>query len=141
VLEVRDVAKAFDGFQAVAGVSLEVPRGQIAAIIGPNGAGKTTLFNLITGHLRPDAGAGQEQAPPQSADLVNREKICTAMMLAPRPTPQIASDGVPFPAAMPATWVPCQQPSSEQSAAAPGPTCSSVPFGQSEVLRRRTVVE
>jgi branched-chain amino acid transport system ATP-binding protein len=57
VLEVREVAKAFDGFQAVAGVSLEVPRGQIAAIIGPNGAGKTTLFNLITGHLRPDAGA------------------------------------------------------------------------------------
>ncbi len=57
MLEVRGVAKAFDGFQAVAGVSLEVPRGQIASIIGPNGAGKTTLFNLITGHLRPDAGA------------------------------------------------------------------------------------
>jgi branched-chain amino acid transport system ATP-binding protein len=57
VLEVHRVAKAFDGFQAVAGVSLAVERGQIAAIIGPNGAGKTTLFNLITGHLRPDAGA------------------------------------------------------------------------------------
>ena len=49
--------RAFDGFQAVAGVSLSVSRGQIAAIIGPNGAGKTTFFNLITGHLRPDAGA------------------------------------------------------------------------------------
>jgi branched-chain amino acid transport system ATP-binding protein len=57
VLEVRDVRKAFDGFQAVAGVSLRVSPGQIAAIIGPNGAGKTTFFNLITGHLRPDAGA------------------------------------------------------------------------------------
>jgi branched-chain amino acid transport system ATP-binding protein len=57
VLEVRDVRKAFDGFQAVAGVSLRVNPGQIAAIIGPNGAGKTTFFNLITGHLRPDAGA------------------------------------------------------------------------------------
>ena len=49
--------KAFDGFQAVSGVSLRVARGQIAAIIGPNGAGKTTFFNLITGHLKPDAGA------------------------------------------------------------------------------------
>jgi len=57
VLEVRGVQKAFDGFQAVAGVSLAVARGEIAAIIGPNGAGKTTLFNLVTGHLRPDAGA------------------------------------------------------------------------------------
>ena len=57
MLEVRDVRKAFDGFEAVGGVSLRVTQGRIAAIIGPNGAGKTTLFNLITGHLRPDAGA------------------------------------------------------------------------------------
>jgi branched-chain amino acid transport system ATP-binding protein len=57
MLEVRDVRKSFDGFLAVAGVSLRVERGQIVAIIGPNGAGKTTFFNLITGHLRPDAGA------------------------------------------------------------------------------------
>ena len=56
MLEVRDVAKSFDGFQAVGGVSFTVAQGSISAIIGPNGAGKTTLFNLITGHLRPDAG-------------------------------------------------------------------------------------
>jgi branched-chain amino acid transport system ATP-binding protein len=56
MLEVRGVTKSFDGFQAVGNVSLTVPSGSISAIIGPNGAGKTTLFNLITGHLRPDAG-------------------------------------------------------------------------------------
>jgi len=56
VLEVKDLRKSFDGFQAVGGVSFSVPRGSISAIIGPNGAGKTTLFNLITGHLRPDGG-------------------------------------------------------------------------------------
>jgi len=56
VLDVRGVAKSFDGFQAVGGVSFTVAPGAISAIIGPNGAGKTTLFNLITGHLRPDAG-------------------------------------------------------------------------------------
>jgi branched-chain amino acid transport system ATP-binding protein len=56
MLEVRDLRKAFDGFQAVAGVDLTVRRGEIAAIIGPNGAGKTTFFNLITGHVKPDAG-------------------------------------------------------------------------------------
>jgi branched-chain amino acid transport system ATP-binding protein len=57
LLDVRDLRKSFDGFQALSGVSFTVPRGSISAIIGPNGAGKTTLFNLITGHLRPDAGS------------------------------------------------------------------------------------
>jgi branched-chain amino acid transport system ATP-binding protein len=57
MLEVRGVRKSFDGFVAVNDASVSVARGQIAAIIGPNGAGKTTLFNLITGHLRPEAGA------------------------------------------------------------------------------------
>ena len=57
MLEVRGVRKAFDGFLAVNDASVTVAKGQIAAIIGPNGAGKTTLFNLITGHLEPDAGA------------------------------------------------------------------------------------
>ncbi len=56
MLEVRDLRKSFGGFEAVGGVSLSVAAGQVTAIIGPNGAGKTTLFNLITGHVRPDAG-------------------------------------------------------------------------------------
>jgi branched-chain amino acid transport system ATP-binding protein len=56
VLEVRELRKSFDGFQAVNGVTFTVPARSISAIIGPNGAGKTTLFNLITGHLSPDGG-------------------------------------------------------------------------------------
>jgi branched-chain amino acid transport system ATP-binding protein len=37
-------------------VALSLPEGELRALIGPNGAGKTTLFNLLTGHLVPDAG-------------------------------------------------------------------------------------
>lgn len=57
MLEVRGLRKSFDGFQAISDVSLAVARRQTTAVIGPNGAGKSTLFNLITGHLRPDAGS------------------------------------------------------------------------------------
>mgnify|MGYP000091364964 CR=1 FL=1 len=56
LLRVEDLHRAFDGFPAVRGASLQVEAGQIVAVIGPNGAGKTTLFNLITGVLLPDRG-------------------------------------------------------------------------------------
>jgi branched-chain amino acid transport system ATP-binding protein len=42
--------------QALAGVSLEVPRGEIVAIVGANGAGKSSLIRTIAGIERPRAG-------------------------------------------------------------------------------------
>jgi len=56
ILEVKGLRKSFGGVQAVAGVDLQVSRGQIHSIIGPNGAGKSTLFNLISGYYRSDEG-------------------------------------------------------------------------------------
>jgi neutral amino acid transport system ATP-binding protein len=56
-LSIRAVRKRFGGVTALDGVSLEVPAGAVFGLIGPNGSGKTTLFNVVTGFLRPDAGA------------------------------------------------------------------------------------
>jgi len=57
ILRTAGLRKHFGGVQAVGGVDLSVPAGDVRAIIGPNGAGKTTLFNLITGDLAHDGGA------------------------------------------------------------------------------------
>jgi branched-chain amino acid transport system permease protein len=56
LLEVRDLAKAFGGIQAVRDINLTVMPGSIVAVIGPNGSGKTTFFNMVTGISKPDAG-------------------------------------------------------------------------------------
>jgi len=57
ILSVRSLRKAFGTNLALAGIDLDVCRGEKLGIIGPNGSGKTTLINCITGVLRPDSGA------------------------------------------------------------------------------------
>ncbi len=57
MLEVRGVGKRYGGLQAISDVSLSVEPAEVLGIIGPNGAGKTTMFNLISGFVRPSAGA------------------------------------------------------------------------------------
>jgi branched-chain amino acid transport system ATP-binding protein len=55
-LEVRTLAKSFGGLKAVDRVSFSVRQGELLGLIGPNGSGKTTVLNMLSGHLRPDAG-------------------------------------------------------------------------------------
>ncbi|HWM70981.1 MAG TPA: ATP-binding cassette domain-containing protein [Steroidobacteraceae bacterium] len=61
VLSARDIHKRFTpkrlpAVQALAGVSLEAPRGMLTALVGPDGAGKTTLIRLAAGLLHADSG-------------------------------------------------------------------------------------
>jgi len=56
LLTVDGLGKTFGGITALAGYSLELPRGQLAGLIGPNGAGKTTAFNLLSGVIKPTTG-------------------------------------------------------------------------------------
>jgi ABC-2 type transport system ATP-binding protein len=52
----KDLTKSFGKAQAVRGVSLSVPRGQIYGVLGPNGAGKTTTLRMLLGIIDPDTG-------------------------------------------------------------------------------------
>jgi len=56
MLRVDGVSRRFGGVYANREIELTVARGELRGVIGPNGAGKSTLFNLISGHVRPDAG-------------------------------------------------------------------------------------
>jgi ABC-2 type transport system ATP-binding protein len=56
MIETHELSKYFDTFQAVAGVSLTVPAGEVLALLGPNGAGKTTTVRMLTSILRPSSG-------------------------------------------------------------------------------------
>jgi len=57
MLELLGVRRTFGGLVAVDDVSFRVAPGEIVGLIGPNGSGKTTVLNLVSGALRPDAGA------------------------------------------------------------------------------------
>ena len=56
LLALDNLHLSFGGVAALAGVSLEVERGEFFAIIGPNGAGKTSIFNCISGIYAPTRG-------------------------------------------------------------------------------------
>jgi ABC-2 type transport system ATP-binding protein len=55
-LSVRSLMKQFDGFYAVNGLDLDIPRGEFHALLGPNGAGKTTTLRMIAGLAKADHG-------------------------------------------------------------------------------------
>jgi branched-chain amino acid transport system ATP-binding protein len=57
LLEIKALTRHFGGLTAVGNLDMHVNEGEIVGLIGPNGAGKTTVFNLITGVIRPSAGA------------------------------------------------------------------------------------
>jgi branched-chain amino acid transport system ATP-binding protein len=57
MLVMKSVDAGYGTFQALFGVSLDVEAGEAVGVIGPNGAGKTTLMRVISGLIRPRAGA------------------------------------------------------------------------------------
>jgi ABC-2 type transport system ATP-binding protein len=57
-IEARGLTRNFGAFRAVDDLSFEVRHGEIFGLVGANGAGKTTVIKMLTGILRPTAGAG-----------------------------------------------------------------------------------
>jgi len=57
MLKVKDLVVSYGGIEALKGISLDVPDGQIVTLIGANGAGKSTLLRSIIGLVKPAGGS------------------------------------------------------------------------------------
>ncbi len=56
MLEAKNVVKTFDGFRALDGLTMTVPKGAVYGLVGPNGAGKSTVIRHLAGIYRQDSG-------------------------------------------------------------------------------------
>lgn len=57
LLEVQGLSKRFGGVAALSDVLAHAVEGETLGMIGPNGSGKTTFVNIVSGHVKGDAGS------------------------------------------------------------------------------------
>jgi len=74
MIEVKELYKSFDGFQALKGLNIKVPKGAVYGLVGPNGAGKSTVIRHIAGIYRQDSGEVLIEGQPvfENNDIKNR---------------------------------------------------------------------
>ncbi|MBI2738401.1 MAG: ABC transporter ATP-binding protein [Rhodospirillales bacterium] len=71
-VRLRGVVKRFGRFEAVAGVDLDVARGQFVTLLGPSGCGKTTTLRIIGGFEQADDGEVVVAGEPVGRDETTR---------------------------------------------------------------------
>jgi len=75
MIEVKDLYKSFDGFMALKGLNINVPKGAVYGLVGPNGAGKSTVIRHLAGIYRQDSGEVLIEGEPVFENIVLKERI------------------------------------------------------------------
>lgn len=75
MIEVRNVVKEFDGFRALDGLTMTVPKGAVYGLVGPNGAGKSTIIRHLTGIYRQDSGSITVDGEPIFENTAAKQRI------------------------------------------------------------------
>ena len=69
-VEIRGLTKSFGTVNALRGLDLTVPRGQVTGFLGPNGSGKSTTIRILLGLLHADGGRATMLGGDPWADAV-----------------------------------------------------------------------
>jgi len=85
ILEISGLKKQFFKCEALRGVDMSIPAGQIVGLLGPNASGKTTLLKIAAGLLQPSDGQVHyyENAQP-GPDARKTIGFCPDAMVFPR---------------------------------------------------------
>jgi ABC-2 type transport system ATP-binding protein len=70
-IRIAALTKCYGSLQALAGIDLEIARGEFFGLLGPNGAGKTTLISALAGLVRADGGTLEVMGHDVVADFRN----------------------------------------------------------------------
>ncbi|WP_332694315.1 ABC transporter ATP-binding protein [Halalkalibacter lacteus] len=75
MINVTNVKKSFEGFEAVNGVTVHIRKGSIYGLLGSNGAGKTTLLKMLAGIYKSDSGNVLIDDEPVFENVKLKEKM------------------------------------------------------------------
>jgi tungstate transport system ATP-binding protein len=82
LVQLRQVDLRFGAVRALAGIDLDIARGERVAFIGANGSGKSTLLRVVHGLLAPTAGAVLREGGLREAMVFQRPFVLRASALA-----------------------------------------------------------
>jgi ABC-2 type transport system ATP-binding protein len=76
MIRIENLRKTYGKIQALSGIDLHVPAGELFAYLGPNGAGKTTTIRILTGLTRLSGGAATLNGHDIAAQSTAAKRQC-----------------------------------------------------------------